>query len=165
VQVSPLETHLATSGGSRLEFWATTLRAAGAFFPFGSGIGSFVQVYPLFDDPNRVDIAMRVPHAHNDYVELALETGLIGIALVLAFLAWWLARAVAIWRSAEPSPYARAATIASAAILLHSLVDYPLRTAGIAALFAMCLALMAHSPRSAARDERPLWKTRHLSLD
>ena len=165
VQESPLGTHLATSGGSRLEFWATTLKGAAAYFPFGSGIGSFAQIYPLFDDPNRLDLAARVPHAHNDYAELALETGLAGIALVLAFLAWWLGRAVALWRSAESGPYARAATIASAAILLHSLVDYPLRTAAIGACFAMCLALMAFSPRTAARDERPLWKTRHLALD
>ena len=47
-----------------------------------------------------------------------------------------------IWRSAVADRFAQAGTIASAAIPVHSLVDYPLRTAALSAIFAGCLALM-----------------------
>jgi hypothetical protein len=81
------------------------------------------------------------------------------------FLFWWGRRAVAVWGSSNVDHYARAATIASAAILAHSVVDYPLRTAAISAVFAMCLALMAQPRRGTlvepARGDR---KGRHLSV-
>ena len=59
----------------------------------------------------------------------------------------------------------RAAVIASAAILAHSLVDYPLRTAAISALFAMCLAFLADRVKSDPLEPKELRPTRHLSLD
>jgi hypothetical protein len=88
--------------------------------------------------------------------------------LILAFLLWWARRTVTIWRTEDADYFARAATVASAAILAHSLVDYPLRTAAIGAVFAMCCALMAE-PRAKARrsrrreEDKP--EARHLSAD
>ena len=104
-------------------------------------------------------------HAHNDYAELALELGLAGIALLVLFLIWWGAAVRRVWQTAETGPFARAASIASAAILAHSLVDFPLRTAAISAAFGMCLALLAD--RRAAADHRfgsDLRPTRHFVL-
>jgi O-antigen ligase len=126
----------------------------------GSGLGSFAKLYPLTEDPDEVD-RFYVNHAHNDYLELAVETGLPGILLILAFLAWW---AAAVWRmlgSPASDQFALAGAIASAAILLHSLVDYPLRTAAISVVFAMCLALILQSKRSAKSDS-DLRPVRHL---
>jgi hypothetical protein len=57
--------------------------------------------------------------------------------------------------------FALAGAIASAAILMHSMVDYPLRTAAISAVFAMSLALILQSRRS-ARSEKDLRPVRHL---
>ena len=105
-----------------------------------------------------------VIHAHDDYIELALELGVAGILLMIAFLAWW-ARAVwRAWRDAEAGIYARAASIATAAILVHSLVDFPLRTAAIDAAFAMCLALLIDRRAPVARERSDLWPTRHVVL-
>jgi hypothetical protein len=105
-----------------------------------------------------------VIHAHNDYAELALETGVPGILLIIAFLAWWARAAWHAWRYSDRGPYARAASIASAAILVHSIVDFPLRTAAIAAVFAMCLALLAERRVQAVRATGDLRPTRHLVL-
>lgn len=151
---------------SRYEFFGTTLEAAKDFMPLGSGIGTFADVYPLYEEPAEVS-RVYVNHAHGDYVELALETGLPGLLLVLLFLLWWGRRAGKIWTAPEPDYYARAATIGSAAILLHSVVDYPLRTAAVSALFAALCALMADSrPRIRhSRSEEPANKARHLSAD
>jgi O-antigen ligase len=151
-----------TSVQSREDILATTRDAIRDYFPFGSGLGSFRQVYHLYEEPEQVTNTY-VVHAHNDYAELALELGLAGIVLMLLFLAWW---AVAVWnvsRSAEAGPFARAAAIASAAILVHSIVDFPLRTAAIAACFAMCLGLLA-SRRSPLVEESELRPARHVVI-
>jgi O-antigen ligase len=153
----------ATSVQSRTAILSTTSKALKDFFPVGSGLGSFKGVYHLYEHPSEVTNTY-VIHAHNDYVELALETGAAGLVVLALFLVWWVATVWRVWRTAEAGPFARAASIASAAILVHSAVDFPLRTAAISACFAMCLALLAarRTPRVAdASDLRP---ARHLVM-
>jgi O-antigen ligase len=141
----------------------TTFAAAARYLPFGSGVGSFRQVYQQAEDP-RATIDTFMNHAHSDLAEVVLETGLPGALLLLLLLAWWVRRVRALWRVADPpDPFARAAAIASGAILAHSLVDYPLRTAAISALFAACLALMSEV-RSAARSRAGDRGARHRRI-
>jgi O-antigen ligase len=157
---------MGVSPQSRIGFAKTTLTAARDFAPVGSGVGTFPDIYASYEDKSEVD-RVYVNHAHGDYFELALETGLPGLVLILLFLAWWGRRVTTIWRAEEPDYFARAATIASAAILVHSLVDYPLRTAAISALLAALCALMADArPRTRrSRSEEQPNKARHLSAD
>ena len=169
---TPLESSLAAAGSdqsysTRSTSFANSLRAVGDTFPVGSGIGSFATVYPAYEDPDVVD-RWYVNHVHNDYIELVLETGLAGLLLILIFLLWWAGRAIAIWRSPTIDHFARAASVASGAILAHSLVDFPLRTSAIAAVFAVCVALMA-GPRRRVKVEQGALESeqgaRHLWLD
>jgi len=166
---SPLQNNLTAAGAgqsfeTRSTTFKTSLAAASDFVPLGSGIGTFADIYPRYEDPATVERTY-VNHVHNDFIELWLETGIPGLILVALFLFWWGRRVIAVWRSPAIDHYARAATIASAAILAHSVVDYPLRTAAISAVFAMCLALMVQPRRGtimkpASGDE----KGRHLSV-
>jgi O-antigen ligase len=156
-----------TTEESRYTSFTRTIDAAGDYMPVGSGIGTFGEIYPTRENPANIT-RFYMNHVHGDYIELALETGVPGLLLILLFLLWWGRRAVAVWRAEEPDYYARAATIASAAILAHSLVDYPLRTAAIGAIFAMCCALMAESRarvKKSARAADPAKQARHLSAD
>jgi O-antigen ligase len=163
VRTGQLRNDARSSAQSREEMLVTSAKAMRDFLPWGSGLGSFRSVYQLYEDPAQVTDTY-VPHAHNDYVELALEMGLLGVVLIIAFLAWW-ARAVwRAWRHPDRGPFARAATIASGAILLHSVVDFPLRTATLSALFAMCLAMLVERPRSIARSRSDLRPTRHVVI-
>jgi O-antigen ligase len=149
--------------GTRQQIWSTTAAAIGEFRWAGSGVGSFPGVYRQHEDPAAVD-RFFVNHAHNDYLEIALETGLPGVLLLLAFLVWWSRRAVGAWGRGSTSAYARAASIASAAVLAHSIVDFPLRTAALAAVFSMSIGflVMKTAPKPVAqRDD--LWPTRHLT--
>jgi len=155
----------ATSVQSREQIASTSLNATKAFMPLGSGVGSFQSVYALHEDRDHLDPTTYVNHAHNDYLELALETGLPGMLLLLFFLIWWGRAAWRAWRVADGSPYAQAASIASAAILVHSLVDFPLRTAAIGAVFAMCLAVLVRPRRARGGDKSTLWPTRHVVAD
>jgi O-antigen ligase len=153
----------ASSVESREDMLATTWAAARNFLPLGSGVGTFRRVYDLYDDHDRVT-GTYVVHAHNDYAELLLEAGIPGLAILILFLAWWGRAAWRAWSSAEAGPFARAASIASAAILVHSLVDFPLRTAAISAAFAMCLSLLADRRAVTASATSDLRPTRHIVL-
>jgi O-antigen ligase len=167
--VSPVEAGQPESAAlnsldSRMEIWSITSAAIADSFPVGTGLGSFEQVYRQYEDPGSVT-ATYVNHAHNDYLELALELGLPGIVLILLFLIWWGAAVIRTWNSALGTPAARAGAIATAAVLAHSIVDFPLRTAAISAIFAACLGLMAEYSRAGAElkpDERR--HSRHVKL-
>lgn len=155
--------HATSAAQSRSEIFAITSHAAGDFMPFGSGFGSFRTVYQLYEKPDQVT-SDYVVHAHNDYAEVALELGLAGVVLILAFLLWWAVAVWKAWRTAEAGPFARAAAIASAAVLIHSLVDFPLRTAAISACFGMCLALLADSRAAPPKEKAQLRRRRHVEF-
>jgi O-antigen ligase len=163
IGATKIGTNAGASVQSRQQILDTTGKAIADTMPWGSGLGSFVRVYPLYESPQRVTNEY-VIHAHNDYVEVALELGLASILLMLAFLLWWGIAAAAAWRAVPPAPFGRAAAIASAAVLVHSLVDFPLRTAAISACFAACCALLADRRAPVKQDPTDLWPTRHLVI-
>jgi len=148
---------------TRVEYWSKTLRAAEDEAFTGSGFGTFQQVYRLYEDPGSID-RFYANHAHNDYLEIALEGGVPAILLLLLLLVWWVRQGREAWMSPTGSPEQKAAAVASAAILLHSSFDYPLRTTAISAVMAVCLAFLA-----GARGARPVDKNenpaaRHATL-
>ena len=145
-----------TGGGedlSRPSMWRVTAHAIAAFGAVGSGFGSFQQVFHLFEDPARVSTHY-ANHAHNDLLEYTLEGGIPGLVLLAAFLVWFVARLLQIWVfDRRRDPLAQGAAIAALIVLLHSLVDYPLRTGAIATVFAFCLGLMARESSGTERQE------------
>ncbi len=159
-----LRTSASVSAQSRQDILKTSLKAMGHFMPFGSGVGSFERAYALYEDRDGLDPTTYVNHAHDDYAEIVVETGVPGMVALALFLAWWGRTSWAKWRAGDRDPYGAAAVVASAAMLLHSLVDFPLRTAALSACFAMCLALMTRSRPPAKRDRSQLWTTRHVVI-
>src|SRR5262249_48151909 len=79
----------------------TTLDAAIAFMPLGSGFGTFVPAYALFERPEHVQDTY-VNHAHNDALEVWLEGGIVGLASIALFTFLLVRRAVVVWRSRPP---------------------------------------------------------------
>jgi O-antigen ligase len=136
---------------ARLQFARTTIEAAWAYMPFGAGMGTFVPVYGMFERPQDLFAHAYVNHAHDDILELCLETGIFGLTLMVAFVAWFVSRAARIWRRASVGgnefdrSLARAATIAVALIVTHSFLDYPLRTAAMTAILAFACGLMVET--------------------
>ena len=158
----------ATSVATRSEIYRITLAAISDTFPAGSGLGTFRAYYRLYEDPALVD-SFFINHAHSDPLEWVLETGLPGLLLLGALILWWVTRALRRWRAEKPDLVALAATVASGAILAHSLVDYPLRDAAIQAVFALSLAFMAeprsHSSSRRSRSRGSERAPRHRTLD
>ncbi|MEQ7872941.1 O-antigen ligase family protein [Sphingomonas sp. ASV193] len=150
-----------TSISIRSDIWQRTIRAAADFAPLGSGFGSFERTFPRYEDPAKVDLTF-VNHAHNDYLEAAMEGGIPTLVLVALFLLWWGRQVRRAWAAGAGSPFARGASIAGTAILLHSIVDYPLRTPAIAAVFAACAAMVVAPLKiTGATNEGDLRSTRH----
>jgi O-antigen ligase len=143
------------SEGSRDVIFSRTWAAIRDFWPVGTGLGTFAEVYPSYEDPLTVTRTY-INHAHNDYLELLLETGVAGLVVLVGFLSWWVVRAWRVW-TLGASPFAKAAVIASATLLVHSSVEFPLRTAALSSIFAACLALMMTQSSRVRQDERESW--------
>jgi O-antigen ligase len=124
-----------------------TWQALRVHFPLGSGLGTFERVYQLHE-PAQAAMWEVINHAHNDWLELILETGAVGLVLVIAFFVWcgraW-ARSLAS-EDAFDRRIGQAAGIAIALVSLHSLWDYPLRTIALSTLFGLCCALLIEAP-------------------
>ena len=68
---------------SRLTHWAESFPAVEHFFPLGSGLGTYGYAYiPFNPQPDNVWFT----HAHNQYLETAMELGLPGLLLLFAGL-------------------------------------------------------------------------------
>lgn len=108
----------------------------------GTGLGTLETVYPKyasFYDGRVVD------HVHNDYLEFLAETGGIGGALGVEFLAVLLWAGIQNWRSAADArdrAFRVGALAACAALLLHSSVDFNLHIPSNALLFLLLATLV-----------------------
>jgi len=116
----------------------------------GYGSGTFALVYPTFQS---FVVDSVINHAHNDYLELLSETGLIGTGLVLWFLALVYRKT-----SKQLRPGARSSDSAGliavlagiTGLLVHSLVDFNFHIPSNAALFlVMCAIAVSASPEKA----------------
>jgi O-antigen ligase len=132
----------------RWHIHATTLEAARHFGVWGSGLGTFVQAYQQVKPVEGI-LPAYVNHAHSDYHELWLETGVPGVAVVLFFFIWFGHATWRAWRpgsrSAASMLISRAAAISIVMALMHSFLDYPLRKTAILVVFGMVCALISRS--------------------
>lgn len=143
---------------SRPQIFERTGAAIGDHFPFGSGLGSFEAVYPAYEDPSVVT-ATYVNHAHNEYLQIFLEFGIFGPLILLAALALWGRQTLVIWwgPTGADRRLRRAASVALGVVILHSIVDYPLRTAATAGVAAVAAAVLtAPASRRPVRTEPAL---------
>jgi len=134
---------------ARLARWPLVAEAAQTYLPLGSGIGSFDPVYRSVEPLDELDGTF-FNQAHNDYLETWLETGWLGVGVLIAFFIWFYRRCWSAWR-APPSrerDIQRAASIGVGVLLLHSAGDYPLRTVALAVVFALCCGLLELARRS-----------------
>ncbi|MFI4975601.1 MAG: O-antigen ligase family protein [Caulobacterales bacterium] len=137
----------------RFDAWPHVIRAAESYLPFGAGVGAFSRAFQLVE-PLSFAGGDPFPHAHNEFLEVWLETGWFGPAVLAAFLGW---AALTVRRAASgPERTARAAAIAAATsvgvILAHATVDYAMRTLAVATLFAFSCGILARTARSPATN-------------
>lgn len=132
----------------RLQLFTTMIDMARAHFPFGTGFGTFPTMFKIVEP----DWYVRAPyfnHAHNDLLEIIIEGGILSLALMLAFIAWWSIISLRLWRSDSSSDrkiaLGRLGSIITLIFTLASVVDYPLRTPIGQVLFLFAMVLMARA--------------------
>lgn len=119
------------------DFWSMAF----AYWPTGSGFGSFPHVFRIFERPETL-MPNYVNHAHMDWLEIVIEGGLPAMLLLVAFLGWWCVSAWRICAGADVRAEAKVAVIGTGALLIGSLADYPLRTPLLASVFVILCAVM-----------------------
>lgn len=126
----------------RLQMWNPIADMALKYAPFGSGLGSFVQVYQI-DEPAALLGLSYVNHAHNDWLEIWLTAGVPGVLLIALAVFAYLRRSYAAFtgslRDMRSAAYARLGAAIIFIFALASVVDYPLRVPSIACLCVVAM--------------------------
>lgn len=137
--------NIETSDQRRFETWAPILSMAGEYFPFGSGVGSFVDIYKIYE-PQQLLSPNYFNHAHNDWLEWLLEGGVGAILLFTVLIVSWVWGTVRLVRRRGEGEQARLALAGAAIILLLGLasaVDYPTRVPLIGCVLALAAVWMS----------------------
>lgn len=145
---------------------------------YGVGLGNFENAYPRYQS---FSSDLWIDYAHNDYVQAIAETGLVGAALIVLALGFFLRCAFGTWvrdqgsgvepgpgtsdqeledvpQDHNPQPLAPGrwirlgAALGCCGMLVHSFFDFNLHIPANAAWFAV-LAGMACSPKATQRHE------------
>jgi len=138
----------------RLVVWQSVAGFLGQYLPFGSGVGSFVEVFQVHEPREMLGFAYW-NHVHNDWLEWVLEFGFVAVVLLGLSIFVLVRRTRAIWVRLPLKRGAHQLAWTGVAVLfilgLWSVVDYPLRVPSLAALAALGAVWMG-APGSAAAD-------------
>ena len=141
-----LDAELASDLNRRV-FALNTLRAIGDYWLLGSGFGTFTVIYPSYEAATGI-FQEYVNHAHNDFLETILEGGVLFIAVLVLYTFLLLLKLI----FGRIGNQQKVALLGIAFLLLHSLVDYPLRTMAMAVTFSFLNGLyLAPTRRPRAR--------------
>lgn len=137
------------TGDQRTLIWEDAHYSAQRYWPVGAGMATFDEVFQADESLENIS-PRRAGRAHNDYLELVIEAGAIGLALLAAWGVWIGVAAVRAMATAQRWPALSGASILLA-IALQSVLDYPLRNQTMLCLAALAIVLLApvHRRKSA----------------
>lgn len=152
------------NNGYRRELWKADFAASRDFAGFGAGIGSHRELYQSYL-PHTWEVEMT--HAENGYLQIAMESGVVGLTLLLVGIGlagYWCLESL---RSTDNHrAYCAAAAVAAglAASLVHSVADFvwyiPACISATVILLA-CICRLAEFSRKAS--PRWAWIDWHIS--
>jgi O-antigen ligase len=138
----------------RAHFWQGTLGIIKDHPLLGTGLGSFPSTYPLYDTASG---SYRLEQAHNDYLQILSDggvvSGLLGLTFVLVLFV------AAIRRMQSHDRFRRGVALGAlagcAGALVHSFFDFTLHTTANALMFLLLAALATADGRVEDPDEMP----------
>jgi O-antigen ligase len=144
----------ATTGNittDRSHIWAVTLEVIKNNMPLGAGLGAFGVAYTPYDSLSGLE---RVEQAHNDYLQVLSDAGIVGL-LIGGFFVFWLFRE-GLRNAKTKNSYRRGVAVGALAgcfaIFVHSIFDFVLHTTAISVLFLILASLVVTAGNEYADD-------------
>ncbi len=129
-----------SGAADRPEMWEDSAYAVGQYWPVGSGMGTFDEVFQLHESLEHVSLR-KAGRAHSDWLEIAIEGGIVSLLIAGGWLVWCLIAAIPRRTSADVwMPLAAGGGIAC--IALQSLLDYPLRNQTLLCFAALLIVML-----------------------
>ena len=136
----------------RAEIWDDARYSAERYWWAGSGMGTFDEVFQADEALENVS-PRRAGRAHNDYLEIAIESGIFGLAIIAGWALWIMFASFRALRRPDPWPALSGLGILTSAAL-QSALDYPLRNQAMLCMAAFAVVLLIQgSNRNGTRDE------------
>jgi len=142
--ISPIIDRFATAGltdDSRVMVWSEAFEAFKDFPWFGTGLGTFKFVFPMYS-PHGLDHTLVYDYAHNDYLQLLLETGVPGVLFMTMFLISIIAIIIKFQKGRKFSPLMAGLTASMSYMIVHSVFDFNLHMPSNAMMFSVILGLI-----------------------
>lgn len=144
----------------RGHIWAVTTSVIAKNLPLGTGFGALGVAYTPYDSYSGLE---RVEQAHNDYLQVVADAGLVGAVIGLFFLLWLFRSGFA--AANTQNTYRRGVAIGALsgcfAVLVHSIFDFVLHTTAISLLFITLMTLIVACREDYDDDvELPEWQKR-----
>lgn len=143
----------------RTHFWTVTGEIIKQHPIVGAGIGAYSVLYPRYDSRNGL---FRLEQAHNDYLQVLADGGIIGAALGLGFI--FVLFRVGFARRETRDDFRRGVSTGALAgcfaVLVHSFFDFTLHTTSNSLLF-LVLAALATTDARVERDGERRRRKRH----
>lgn len=143
------------AGERRPEIWEDARFSAERFWPAGAGMGTFDEVYQVDESLEHIS-ARRAGRAHNEYLELVIEAGPFGLAVVLGWAIWILLAGWSALRDEQRRWPALAGSGILLAAALQSALEFPLRNQTMLCVAAFAIVLLIPAGKAAQpplRDE------------
>lgn len=125
---------------ARLSIWTAMLDVPAAVWWQGIGAGSFHDVFKLI---HPAEFSRSVWSAHSEYLQLAFEFGLVGLALLTPLAVYWVKQC----RPRQLGSLQRGALAGIVAILIHNIAEFDMQVPGTAVVFWTALGILFSRPR------------------
>lgn len=136
---------------NRSQIWFVTLKVIGEHMPFGAGLGAFPQAYAKLDNSSGFE---RVDQAHNDYLQIVADAGIVGLVIGALFLFWFFREGRRNVR--VDNKFRRGIAVGAFAgcfgILVHSAFDFVLHITAVSIMFLTVLAILVATGRKYPDD-------------
>ncbi|MER3446450.1 MAG: hypothetical protein C4291_06175 [Candidatus Dadabacteria bacterium] len=137
--------------------WKDSLATIRDFPIFGTGLGTFGYVYPLYK--RYMEQALVYIHAHNDYLQLIVETGLLGFLSILIVLCLFIFSLLkTLGQLSHEGKHLRfflsLGTLSGiVSLLIHSLADFNLHVPSNALYFAFLIGFSKAASRGSEQGQ------------